>query len=422
MLAAAVRANSATKVSDVLAKYPELKSKLDDALPGAAFGGTALLSAVAQGNRDMIDVLLRAGAGINARSHWWAGSFGVLDHDGPLASFLIDRGATVDAHAAARLGMIDRLDELASADAKVVHARGGDGQTPLHFAASVAIAEYLLDHGADIDARDIDHESTPAQWMIRDRQEVARALVRRGCRTDILMAAALGNLELVRRHLDDDLSCIHTNVSEEFFPKHDPRSGGCIYIWTIGANKTAHIVAREFGHDDVFTLLMEHTPAGLALAVACEIGDENMVNALLRAQPGVINTLADRERGRIAIAAQDNDIAAVRRLLAVGWPVDGRGQHGGTPLHWAAWNGNTEMVRELLTHQPPLEIADEAFKATPLGWAIHGSVHGWRCKVGDYAGTVDALLQAGARLPADINDLEASEPVRDVLRRRASQR
>jgi len=66
----------------------------------------------------------------------------------------------------------DELKKLVSANPEVVHARGGDGQTPLHFAATVEIAEYLLDHGADIDARDIDHESTPAQYMVRKRQEI----------------------------------------------------------------------------------------------------------------------------------------------------------------------------------------------------------------------------------------------------------
>src|SRR5262249_13035746 len=161
--------------------------RLDDPLKDYAFGGTALLAAVHRGNREMIDVLLRAGADINGRSHWWAGSFGVLDHDGDLAPFLIERGATVDAHAAARLGMLDRLDELLTANPDLVRARGGDGQTPLHFAGSIAVAEYLLAHGADLDARDIDHESTPAQWMIRDRQDIARYLVSRGCGTDILM-------------------------------------------------------------------------------------------------------------------------------------------------------------------------------------------------------------------------------------------
>ena len=115
--------------------------------------------------------------------------------------------------------MIDRLGELISLHPDLVHARGGDGQTPLHFASSVAIAAYLLGQGADIDARDVDHESTPAQYMVGDRQAVARFLVSRGCQTDILMAAALGDLELVKKHLDADPECIRMQVSDEFFPK-----------------------------------------------------------------------------------------------------------------------------------------------------------------------------------------------------------
>src|SRR6202011_4361245 len=118
------------------------------------------------------------------------------------------------------------------------------GQTPLHFASTVEVAEFLLANGAEIDARDVDHESTPAQYMLRveqkrhyprDRQDVARFLVARGCRTDILMAAALGDADLVRRHLDADPECIRMSVSEEWFPKQDPRAGGTIYISTGGA-------------------------------------------------------------------------------------------------------------------------------------------------------------------------------------------
>ncbi len=60
-----------------------------------------------------------------------------------LAAYAIERGAVVDVHAAARLGMMDRLRELISLDPSLVHARGGDGQTPLHFASSVEVAAYL---------------------------------------------------------------------------------------------------------------------------------------------------------------------------------------------------------------------------------------------------------------------------------------
>ena len=154
-------------------------------------------------SKEMLDVLLAFGANLNAKSRWWAGGFGLLHAASTeLAAYAIERGAIVDVHAAARLGLLDRLRELVKADPELVHSRGGDGQTPLHFAATVEIARYLLDHGARVDTRDLDHESTPAQWMLDDRLDVARYLVARGCQTDLLMAAALGDLELARRHLE----------------------------------------------------------------------------------------------------------------------------------------------------------------------------------------------------------------------------
>jgi ankyrin repeat protein len=177
----------------------------------------------------MLDVLLEAGADINAKSRWWAGGFGLLHGAEPdLAQYAIERGATVDVHAAARLGMIEKLRELIAADPALVHARGGDGQTPLHFASTIEIAEFLLDHGADSDARDVDHESTAAQHMLRDRHEIARVLVPRGSRTDLLLAAALGDADLVRNHQDADPDCIHVRVRDEYFPLSKHRSGGTI--------------------------------------------------------------------------------------------------------------------------------------------------------------------------------------------------
>src|SRR5687768_10315518 len=177
-------------------------------------------------SREMLDVLLEAGADINAKSRWWAGGFGLL-HSAPpeLARYAIERGATVDVHAAARLGDLQRLRELIAAEPASVHARGGDGQTPLHFAANVEVAAFLLDHGADIDARDVDHESTPAQYMVKSRQPVARYLVGRGCKTDILMAAALGDLALVKRHVAADPECVRVRVSEEYFPMVGGKAG-----------------------------------------------------------------------------------------------------------------------------------------------------------------------------------------------------
>ncbi|HLH54795.1 MAG TPA: ankyrin repeat domain-containing protein [Verrucomicrobiae bacterium] len=412
-LQAAILANDTTGVAGLLEKFPALKARLNEPLPDYGFGATPLMAAVHQTNREMIELLLATGADINARSHWWAGSFGVLDNDHGLAEFLIARGARVDAHAAARLGMLDKLRQLVAEDPAAVSARGGDGQTPLHFACSVEIARFLLEHGADIDALDVDHESTPAQYMIRERREVARYLVSRGCRTDLLMAAALGDLGLVRRLLDEDASRIHLSVSPEHFPMKNPRAGGSIYLWTLGPNKTPHVLAHEAGHTELLQYLMERSPDSLKFSLALELGDNALFDRLMAAVPGLPKSLALAEQRRLADAAQNRKIETVRRMLEAGWPVDARGQHGGTALHWAAFHGQVEMTRLILRFHPPLEVADFDFGGPPLGWAIHGSLGDGHTDNADFAGTVAALLKAGAKPPAEVF---GSPAVQAVLR------
>jgi ankyrin repeat protein len=401
-LASAVTTGDAAAVRAALERTPALKAALDEPLPGAPFDQPALLIAVEKKDRALIDVLLQAGASINARSRWWAGGFGVLDiADASLVPFLCERGATVDANSAARQGLLDVLERLVSETPALVHARGGDGQTPLHVAQTVEIAQLLLDRGADMDARDVDHESTPAQYLVRDHADVARYLVARGCQTDILLAAALGDLALVRRHLEADPGCIRMKVSQAYFPKRDRRSGGTIYTWTLGADKTPHAVAREFGHSDVLAELMAHSPATLQLAVAGAAADEATVRRLLASDPALPAALSVEERKSLPDAARDNDLRAVRVMLAAGWPVDARGQHQATSLHWAAWNGHVEMVRELVRYHAPVDVTGDEYNGTPLRWAMHGSQHGWRRATGDYAGTVEALIAAGARRDGD---------------------
>jgi hypothetical protein len=74
-LTAAVKANRASLVRQVLARHPSLKSRINEPLPNCGFEAPALIAAVNHKNREMIDVLLDAGANINERSRWWAGSF-----------------------------------------------------------------------------------------------------------------------------------------------------------------------------------------------------------------------------------------------------------------------------------------------------------------------------------------------------------
>jgi ankyrin repeat protein len=307
-----------------------------------------------------------------------------------------------------------------------VHFHGPDGQTALHDASTIAIARLLLEHGADIDALDIDHESTAAQYMLQDgpsrqypndRKDIARELVARGCRTDILMASALGDIALVRRHLDADPESIRTRVDEQWFPKRNPEAGGTIYIWTLGHHRTAHSIAKTFGHPDVYALLMERSPRDLRFAIAAEVGDEPAFRELLREQPDLVSTLSDADKRKLADAAQNNNLDAVRLMLGAGWPVDFPGPDNVTALHWAAFHGNADMVREILRYRPTVDIEDRTYRGSPLGWAGYGSKNGWHHDTGDYAGVVQALLDAGAEPPASMDNFTASDAVRDVITR-----
>lgn len=424
-LKVAVCDTDAAAVAEVLARNPALRATIDQPLPDYGFGQHALFAAVQRSDRATIDILIQFGANIKKRTEWWAGGFGVLDDCDPsLADFLIERGAELGAHSAARLGRTEELKKFIKLDPAVVHARGGDGQTPLHFASSVAVAELLLSAGADMNALDVDHESTPAQYMLRveqrrhyphDRQSVARFLIQKGCKTDLLMAAALGDLELVRQHVERDPGCIYMTVSGQWFPMRDSRAGGTIYIWQLGRNRTAHTVARDFGHENVFDFLVKHTPEDLQMALACELGDSELLRRSLPREQAFASTLSQEMAKKLPEAAQSNNTPGVRLMLETGWPVNTPGEMGATALHWAAFNGNPDMTREILRFGPALELKGVEYSGSALSWAIYASGNGWRRDSGDFVETVRLLLGAGAVVPPNAEDLEPSDSVLEIL-------
>ncbi len=159
---------------------------------------------------------------------------------------------------------------------------------------------------------------------------------------------------------------------------------------------------------------MERCPDDEKLLNACWLHDERLVDSLLAKNSALAMSLSPAGRRHLAHAARNNDLPAVRLMLRAGFPIDTVSQHHATALHWAAWHGNAEMIQLILQNQPDFENSDNDYESTPLGWAIHGSENGWHRKTGDYAATVEALLNAGAKPPESV---EGSEGVRESLRR-----
>jgi ankyrin repeat protein len=392
----AVKENDVRSVQQLLA-LAHVRSRIDD--PMFSFGQRA--AHIAAADPALLSALIAAGADVNLKSDWPNGPYTVLDRaDEGTARLLLAHGATLTPNVAARLGWTDELRAMVQADRAQVHVRGGDGQQPLHEARTAAIADLLLDHGADIDARCIDHHSTPAQYALVDRPEVCRRLLERGATPDIFMAARLGDVALATRLLDTDPACTGARINE---PGYAPVPPFAIYCWSLGFGLSPHAVATRFGHQDVHDLLVARSPVRIRFLNALGDADSRAAEAILADAPSLLQSLSPGDHSHLAHAIFHERFDTADLMLRLGFDPAAPGVDGGTALHAACWVGSARMVERILAGGGvPVDARDPSHHSTPLGWAAFGSVHR-RAKGADYPEVVARLVAAGADITAPGN-------------------
>jgi ankyrin repeat protein len=287
-------------------------------------------------------------------------------------------------HVAAEAGALASVRALLDAEPQLVHLSDRAGGTPLHRAVAASAREVvvlLLDRGADIHAL---HGAGPGSesgyaaadfqpidlalwsgpfWGVRGDIETARLLLTRGAAHDLVIAAALGELDRVEDILTSD-------------PKRiaEARPSG----------KRALSSALQFGHEAIVRLLLDRgadpsrpegakAPRGIALHAAASAGDRPIVELLL-AHGADPNASID-SAGSATYVARTPELRAL--LLA----------HGGTLSAFdLVWMGEDDEVVRRVTAEP-------VFASTGCGGVFAAA-----CKLGKRDLLV-RLLNAGARVP-----------------------
>ena len=352
----AVQDGDIDTVKHLLATDEVLAAQID--APWFSFDAPAIVFAAASGNRELIEVLLDAGADIDVKSSWWAGGTSALHHvtgsmlnyDKELAEYLIEQGATIDAHAAAGLDMFEELAELIREDPEVVNALGSDGMSPLHFAATPRIAKLLLTHGADINLRDRDHYGTPAQWTMRRRSEVCRYLLEQGAEADVVLYCVMGNVERARAEFQKNPELLNLRINVKS-PKgyviptlKSPEQanevpGGHVYAYQVGPTMPLLEIALQSKQPAIVDLLIDS---------GYEVNFRDWY-VLVGQGPKRFDTL-------------------VKKFLATGWDINERRKHRRglwTPLHWVAQRGLTNGVACLLANGADPNVTDDKGR-TPM--------------------------------------------------------
>src|SRR5215471_18631606 len=134
-----------------------------------------------------------------------------------------DYGGWTGLHTAAQAGRVEAVRLLLAHGADPNAREAGDNTYPLHWAAarkSVDIVRALLDAGGDVHGSSDVHGLDTIGWACVYREPgddplpVAKLLVERGARHHIFSAIALGDLDLLRKLVEQDPKALERRMSQ----------------------------------------------------------------------------------------------------------------------------------------------------------------------------------------------------------------
>lgn len=270
------------------------------------------------------------------------------DPDSPIAGFEAAVDAVID-------GNVDALQRQLAADADLIRRRSSRRHkaTLLHYVGAngvegfrqrtpsnaVAIAELLLRAGAEVDALATMYGGATTlglaatsvhPWLTGVQQALLQSLLDHG--------ASIDHPEAGGNHQGAVASCLSNGrkSAAEFLAARGAR----LDLATAAGVGNLDVIRRDLEATEAELRGSTETQVLAGLLWACQYGRQEVVDYLI-----------------------DRGIEVGRRF------------GGETALHWAAFGGHPELVARLLQAGASVDVPDDHWRQTPLGWAIYGWGH-----------------------------------------------
>ncbi|HDQ25959.1 MAG TPA: hypothetical protein ENN43_04355 [bacterium] len=348
---------------------------------------TPLIIAAYKGHRDIVELLLKAGAGVDETDKY---------------------GNTVLIEAT-RMGHADIVRELIHQGADI-DAKDRDGYNAFMYAAAyghIDVVREMIKEGADINAVDKEGNSALTEAMRNDRLEVFKEIIK-------------GGPDLEKHGLTPLLAAVICGDNEKAAEiiKNDPRqaaardnNGATTLYWAAAyGNSEAVKMLVEEGVDPDLMDIARNT----AVLTSVTKGFTGILEILLSAGADV-NCRGKLGTTPLMEACRMGDVETVKILMWAGALVNEKDTAGRTPLMitmncYSLEQRHVDIIRELIKAGANVNTADED-KNTPLTWAARL----------DYIEIAGILLEEGADRGAKNNrgksayDYAKSEKMKSLL-------